>query len=67
MGNLYAKRDWGYAKDYVKSMWKIVNKNKPDNYVISSERSYSVKFINMTFKKLDIDIVWKGKGINEGI
>lgn len=66
VGNLYAKRDWGYAKDYVKSMWKIVNKNKPDNYVISSERSYSVKeFINMTFKKLDIDIVWKGKGINE--
>ena len=66
LGNLNAKRDWGHAKDYVESMWKMLQKKIPDDYVISSGKSYSVKeFINLTAKELKINIVWKGKGLKE--
>ena len=66
LGNLYAKRDWGHAKDYVVAMWKMLQRKKPDDFVIATGQQYSVKeFINFTAKELDILIQWKGKGVNE--
>ena len=66
VGNIYASRDWGYAKDYVESMWLMLQQNKPDDYVISTGVTTSVKkFINKVFLKLKIKIAWRGKGINE--
>ena len=66
LGNLYSKRDWGHAKDYVKSMWKILQTKKPEDFVIATKKSYSVKdFVNLCSKKLDIHLIWKGKGLNE--
>jgi len=66
LGNLYSKRDWGHAKDYVFAMWKILQQKKPDDFVISTGKQYTVKqFINFTCKELGMKILWKGKGINE--
>ena len=68
IGNLYAKRDWGHAEDYVQAMWKILQHKKADDFVISTEKQYSIKqFINMVSKKLDIKISWKGKGLKEKV
>ncbi len=64
LGNLDAKRDWGHAKDYVVAMWKILQKNKPSDYVIATGKQYTVRqFINLTLDYLDIKFNWKGKGI----
>jgi len=66
LGNLYAKRDWGHAQDYVEAMWKMMQQKKPDDYVIATGKQYTVKqFINLTAKLLKLKINWKGKGINE--
>jgi GDPmannose 4,6-dehydratase len=66
LGNLYAKRDWGHAKDYVIAMWKMLQRKKPDDFVIATGQQYSVKeFINFTAKELGILIQWKGRGVNE--
>jgi GDPmannose 4,6-dehydratase len=66
LGNLYAKRDWGHAKDYVVAMWKMLQRKKPDDFVIATGQQYSVKeFINFTAKELGILIQWKGRGVNE--
>ena len=66
LGNIYAKRDWGHAQDYVESMWKILQYKKPDDWVISTGKQYSVKqFVNLVSKKLNLKIFWKGKGLNE--
>lgn len=66
LGNLYAKRDWGHARDYVVAMWKMLQRKKPDDYVIATGQQYSVKeFINFTAKELGIQIKWKGLGVNE--
>ena len=66
LGNLYAKRDWGHAKDYVEAMWKIVNQKQPKDYVIATGKQSTVKnFVNLAAKELKIKINWKGKGINE--
>ena len=66
LGNLYSRRDWGHAKDYVESMWKILQQKKPDDYVVATRTSHSVKdFINICAKKLDIKLIWKKKGLNE--
>jgi GDPmannose 4,6-dehydratase len=66
LGNLYAKRDWGHARDYVFAMWKMLQRNKPDDYVIATGQQYSVKeFINFTAKELGVLIKWKGVGVNE--
>ena len=63
---MYAKRDWGHARDYVIAMWKMLQRKKPDDYVIATGQQYSVKeFINFTAKELGIIIQWKGRGINE--
>jgi GDPmannose 4,6-dehydratase len=66
LGNLYSRRDWGHAKDYVESMWKILQQKKPDDYVVATRTSHSVKdFINICAKKLDIKLIWKNKGLSE--
>ena len=66
LGNLNAKRDWGHASDYCYAMWKILQQKNPDDYVIATGVQYSVKdFINLSAKKLDLKISWKGKGLNE--
>ncbi len=66
LGNIYAKRDWGHASDYVQAQWLILQQKKPNDYVISTGKSISVKeFINKCFKYLNFKIQWKGKGINE--
>ena len=66
LGNLYAIRDWGHAKDYAISMWKILQYKKPDDWVIATNKENTVKnFVNTTAKKLSLKIKWVGKGINE--
>ena len=66
LGNLNAKRDWGHAEDYCFAMWKILQQKKPDDYVIATGNQYSIKqFINLTAKKLDMKISWRGKGLKE--
>ena len=62
LGNIYSKRDWGHAKDYVKAMWKILQHNQPDDFVICTGKQYTIKqFINMVAKSLKMKISWKGK------
>jgi GDPmannose 4,6-dehydratase len=66
LGNLNAKRDWGYAKDYVEGMWRMMQADNPDTYVLATGRTQSIKdFVNMTCKALDIEIEWRGKGTDE--
>jgi GDPmannose 4,6-dehydratase len=65
LGNLYSKRDWGHAKDYVEAMWLMLQQKKPDDFVIATGKQYSIKFfIEQVCKILNIKINWKGKGIN---
>ena len=64
LGNLNAKRDWGHAKDYVEAMWKMLQKNTPQDYVISTGKQYSVKnFVDLVLKELKIKSYWRGTGI----
>ena len=66
LGNLYAVRDWGHAKDYAVSMWKILQYKKPDDWVIATNKENTVKsFVNSVAKKLSMNIKWKGKGLYE--
>ena len=66
LGNLDSKRDWGHARDYVEAMWKILQQRKPDDYVIATGKQYSIRqFINLVAKKINLNIIWKGKGLNE--
>ena len=66
LGNIYAKRDWGYAKEYVEVMWKMMQQKKPDDYVVSTGKTYSIKdFINQTTSYLKMKTKWTGKGVNE--
>ena len=66
LGNLYAIRDWGHAKDYAISMWKILQYKKPDDWVIATNKETTVKtFVNKVAKKLDIKLKWTGKGERE--
>ena len=65
LGNLNAKRDWGHARDYVEAMWKMLQMKKPDDYVISTGKQYSIKeFANLVMLELGIKFSWKGNGIN---
>ena len=66
LGNIYAKRDWGHARDYVEAQWKILQHNEADDFCIATGKQYSVKdFINEACKLLGIKITWKGKGLKE--
>lgn len=66
LGNLDAKRDWGYAKDFVEGMYKILQAKEPDVFVLATNRTVSVReFTTMSFNEVGIEIKWKGQGIDE--
>jgi len=66
VGNLDSKRDWGYAKEYVEGMWLILQQKKADDYVLATNETHTIReLINYSFKHIGIDIIWKGKGLNE--
>jgi GDPmannose 4,6-dehydratase len=66
LGNLNSKRDWGYAKDYVEGMWRILQYKQPDDFVLATGETHSVReFVELAFKHLDIEIEWKGEGVDE--
>ena len=66
LGNLDAKRDWGYAPDYVRAMWLILQHNKPNDYVIATGKTYSVRyFVEKVAKENGYDFKWQGKDENE--
>lgn len=66
MGNLDAKRDWGYAKDYVEGMWRMLQHDKPDDYVLATNETHTVReFIEVAAKKLGFKLEWRGKGLKE--
>ncbi|PIS00337.1 MAG: GDP-mannose 4,6-dehydratase [Chlamydiae bacterium CG10_big_fil_rev_8_21_14_0_10_35_9] len=66
LGNLDAKRDWGYAKDYVEAMWLMLQQDIPRDYVIATGEMHSVReFVEACFKEVGINIVWQGIGVNE--
>lgn len=66
LGSLDAKRDWGHSKDYVRAMWLMLQQEKPDDYVIATNETRTVRdFVNIAFQTVGIDIVWNGHGIEE--
>lgn len=66
LGNMDAKRDWGYAKDYVEGMWRMLQAAKPDTYVLATNRTETVRdFVTMAFKGVGISLEWKGKDEKE--
>jgi GDPmannose 4,6-dehydratase len=66
LGNLDAKRDWGHAKDYVQAMWLILQQESPDDFVIATGESHSVReFVDLAFREIGVEIEWKGRGIEE--
>ncbi len=66
LGNLDAKRDWGFTGDYVEGMWLMLQQEKPQDYVLATGESHSVReFVELAFKEVGIEIEWKGKGIDE--
>ena len=66
LGNLDAKRDWGYAPEYVKGMWLMLQQKKPDDYVLATGEAHTVRdFADLAFKELDMHLEWEGDGANE--
>lgn len=66
LGNLEAKRDWGHARDYVEGMWLILQQHEPDDYVLATGETRSVReFVELAFSYVDRKIEWKGKGVDE--
>lgn len=66
LGNLDAKRDWGHAKDYVEGMWRMLQQDEADDFVLATGEMHPVKeFVELAFKEVGIDIKWEGEGVNE--
>jgi GDPmannose 4,6-dehydratase len=66
LGNLDAKRDWGFAGDYVEAIWLMLQQREPEDYVIATGETHSVReFTELAFKEAGINIIWKGKGREE--
>ncbi|MBL8705603.1 MAG: GDP-mannose 4,6-dehydratase [Rhodospirillales bacterium] len=66
LGNIDAKRDWGHARDYVEGMWRILQQDKPDDYVLATGESHTVReFVEVAFRCIKRPIVWRGKGVEE--
>ena len=66
LGNIYSKRDWGHAEDYVYGMWLMLQQNTPDDFVLATGKTISVKeFVTRAFRFRGFNLVWKGSGINE--
>ena len=65
-GNLDAKRDWGHAKDYVEGMWRMLQQDEPDDYVLATGRTVAIRdFVNMAFREVGVELEWKGQGAEE--
>ena len=66
LGNLDAQRDWGHAKEYVEGMWKMLQQDVPDDYVLATGRTETVRrFVEIAFKHINMDIEWEGEGVDE--
>ena len=66
LGNLDAKRDWGHAKDYVEGMWRILQQDKPQDYVLSMNETHTVReFVELAFAELGYELEWQGTGVDE--
>jgi len=66
LGNLDSKRDWGYAPEYVEAMWLMLQQDGPDDYVVATGETHSVReFVELSFKNVGVDIEWSGKGVDE--
>ena len=66
LGNLDAKRDWGHAREYVEGMWRMLQQPEPDDYVLATGKTFSVReFVELAFSEINISIEWRGKGIDE--
>lgn len=66
LGNLDSKRDWGYAGDYVEGMWRILQQDKPDDYVLATGETHTIReFCELAFNEVDIEVEWVGEGVDE--
>jgi len=66
LGNMDAKRDWGFAGDYVEGMWKMLQQDKPDDYVLATNETHTVReFVEAAFAEVDVEIEWRGTGVEE--
>jgi GDPmannose 4,6-dehydratase len=66
LGNLDARRDWGHAREYVRGMWLMLQQDQPDDYVLATGESYSVReFVEMAFREIGMAITWRGQGVEE--
>ena len=66
LGNLSAKRDWGHSQDYVRAMWLMLQQDEPDDYVVASGETRTVReFTSRAFREVGIDLIWSGEGVNE--
>ncbi|RXG33505.1 GDP-mannose 4,6-dehydratase [Methanohalophilus sp. WG1-DM] len=66
LGNMDAKRDWGFAGDYVKAMWLMLQQDQPEDFVIATGETHSVReFVELAFREVGIDIEWQGEGVDE--
>jgi len=66
IGNLHAKRDWGYAPEYCEGMWRMLQQKEPEDFILATGETHSVKeFIETVFTELEMDLVWKGEKENE--
>jgi len=66
LGNLEAKRDWGFSGDYVQAMWQMLQQERPDDYVIATGETHSVReFAELVFSRLEMPLVWQGEGVDE--
>jgi GDPmannose 4,6-dehydratase len=66
LGNIDAKRDWGFAKEYVEGMWRMLQASEPDTFVLATNRTETVRdFVKMAFKAIDVNLEFKGKAENE--
>jgi GDPmannose 4,6-dehydratase len=66
LGNIDSKRDWGYAPEYVEGMWRILQADEPDDFVLATNETHTIReFVEETFRVLGEEIIWNGKGVNE--
>lgn len=66
LGNLEARRDWGHARDYVEGMWRIVQAEEPDDYVLATGKCWTVRqFVEMAFSEVGVHVTWSGSGVDE--
>jgi GDPmannose 4,6-dehydratase len=66
LGNLDAKRDWGHARDYVRGMWLMLQQSKPDDYVLATGETHSVRaFVEKAFHRIGVELEWRGEGVDE--